>query len=122
MNVPDRINAISGAALCSMVGSDGAVFGWNAAIPTKTGSLSSVFLRQVVRPVRPREGVDGELAVQTFRVDSCDAPDIVNQDHDRILITDSGYFIAHEKFRGEGHHLPDLPDSLDCLPFFSRPR
>ena len=102
-----------------MVGS-GAVFDWNAACPTDSDSLSSVLLRQVVRSVESHNGVDKQLAIQTFRVDSADIPNIINQDQYTIFVTGSGYFYRDEKFHGQGHRLQILPNSLNDLPLISK--
>ena len=115
------IDPSSGAALLHMVGS-GAVFDWNAACPTDSLSLSSIILRQVVRSVKSQDGVDKQLAVQTFRVDSADFPNIINQDQYTVFVTASGYFYRDEKFHGPGHHLPILPNSLNDLLFISKSR
>jgi hypothetical protein len=115
-----KLDPSSGSALCQMVGSVGAVFDWNVACPTDSSSFSAVLDLQVVRPVQPRQGVDAQLAIQTFRVDSEDFPNPINQDRHTILVTASGYFYFDEKFRGKGHHLPSLPTSLSALPFITK--
>lgn len=109
-----QIDPASGAAFYQMVGTTGAVFGWNAACTTTSSGLSSVFLMQAAVPQKENRNI----SIQTFRVDSSDFPNIVNQDRHALYVTDSGYFIVDERFRGEGHRLPELPDSLDCLPYF----
>ncbi len=113
-----QIEPTSAAVFCHMVGTTGAVFGWNAACTTTSSSLSGVFLLQAGVPQKESRNI----SIQTFRVDSSDFPNIVNQDRHTLYVTDSGYFIVAEKFRGVGHHLPELPDSLDCLPYFSTSR
>lgn len=103
----------SAQALLKTVGTSGTVFNYNAACTTTDTTLDSALLCQAVLPNT------AGLFVETFRRDPKDYPNVVNVDHHRITLTDSGAFITNLQFQGPGHHCPYLPSSLNRLPQIS---